>query len=74
MDMGKMQEALDYILTYPEDALSEFGTDRVKALLHKLSELPGAEEKIRNSEIVKLIEGGRKYITGVIVQEDKSNE
>ncbi len=74
MDTVKMQEALDYILAYPEDTLSEFGTDRTLALLRKLAELPGAKERIENSEIVKMIESGRKFTTGVIVMEGAGNE
>ena len=74
MNTEKMTEALDYILSYPEEALQEFGTDRTAALLRKLAELPGAAEKIQNSAIVKLIENGRKYTTGVIVMEGADNE
>lgn len=70
MEKTDLSEVLDVVLNHPEDVLSELGTRRTVDLLRVLSAEPEVAEKIRNSEIVKMIEDGRKFVIGKIVREE----
>lgn len=62
-------EMLEAVLDHPEAVLQKLGTDGAITLLHSLSEDPAVEAVIKDSELVKMIESGKKYVIGTIETE-----
>lgn len=62
-------ETLEAVLNHPDAVLQELGTDGAICLLRNLAEDPAVKAVLENCELVKMIESGKKYVTGTIVKE-----
>ena len=60
-------KTLSLILDHPEAALEEYGKEGSLDLIRELSEYPDAAAALKECELVKLIESGKKYVRGAII-------
>lgn len=62
-------ETLERVLHNPEAVLQELGTAGALDVLSKLAEDPEVAAVLKDCELVKMIESGKKYVTGTIIKE-----
>ena len=74
METKDFEIVMDKILNHPEDVLRELGRDGALQLIRKLSATPTAAKVLEDCELMKMIESGRKIITGKILQEEADHE